>query len=54
MKYSFGRHLGWRGDARYLPTYGSSSGNTCDFYGCYTIHNYLQRGSFTTGLIIKW
>lgn len=58
VKYSVSRHLGFRGDIRYLPTYGSTSqGQYCDlFFGCYTanIHNYLHRGSFTGGLILKW
>jgi len=58
VKYSLGQHLGLRGDARYLPTYGSSSqGTYCDpFFGCYptTVHNFLNRGSFTGGLIIKF
>jgi|SRR5215475_70176 len=58
VKYALGRHIGFRGDARYLPTYGSSSNATyCDpFFGCYltTVHNYLNRGSFTGGIIIKF
>ena len=58
VKYALTRHFGLRGDARYLPTYGSSSNATyCDpFFGCYpvTVHNYLNRGSFTGGLIIKF
>jgi outer membrane protein with beta-barrel domain len=58
VKYSVTRHIGFRGDARYLPTYGSTSqGQYCDpFFGCYTanIHNYLHRGSFTGGIILKW
>ena len=58
VKYALGRHFGFRGDARYLPTYGSSGqGTYCDpFFGCYTttVHNYLNRGSFTGGLIFKF
>jgi outer membrane protein with beta-barrel domain len=58
VKYGLSRHFGLRGDARYFPTYGSSSqGTYCDpFYGCYptTVHNFLNRGSFTAGLIIKF
>jgi opacity protein-like surface antigen len=58
VKYALGRHIGLRGDARYLPTYGSSSDATyCDpFFGCYptTVHNYLNRGSFTGGIIFKF
>lgn len=58
VKYAISRHFGFRGDLRYLPTYGSTSqGTYCDpFFGCYpaNIHNYLHRGSFTGGLILKW
>lgn len=58
VKYFIGRHFGLRGDLRYLPTYGSSSpGVYCDpFFGCYsvTLHNYLNRGSFVGGIIIKF
>jgi hypothetical protein len=58
VKYALGRHIGLRGDARYLPTYGNSGpGTYCDpFFGCYTttIHNYLNRGSFTGGIIFKF
>jgi opacity protein-like surface antigen len=58
VKYAVSRHIGFRGDARYLPTYGSTSqGQYCDpFFGCYSanIHNYLHRGSFTGGIILKW
>jgi len=58
VKYAVSRHIGFRADARYLPTYGSTSqGTYCDpFFGCYpaNIHNYLHRGSFTGGLILKF
>jgi hypothetical protein len=58
VKYFANRHFGFRGDARYLPTYGSSSQATyCDpFFGCYptTVHNYLNRGSFTGGIIFRF
>jgi hypothetical protein len=58
VKYLIGRHFGLRGDLRYLPTYGSSSsGVYCDpFFGCYstTLHNYLNRGSFVGGIIVKF
>ena len=38
VKYYASRHVGFRADVRYLPTYGSSSNATyCDpFFGCYT------------------
>jgi len=58
VKYYVTRHLGFRGDIRYLPTYGSSSYNSyCDpFFGCYTAKspNFLNRGSFTGGVIIHF
>jgi hypothetical protein len=58
VKYYITRHVGFRGDIRYLPTYGSSSYNQyCDpFFGCYTAKspNFLNRGSFTGGVIIHF
>jgi hypothetical protein len=58
VKYYINRHVGLRGDARYMPTYGSSSNATyCDpFYGCYTakVNNYLNRGNFVGGIIFKF
>jgi Outer membrane protein beta-barrel domain len=58
VKYYASRHIGFRGDARWMPTYGSSTnGVYCDpFYGCYNarVWNYLNRGSFTAGLIIHF
>ena len=59
VKYEASRHVGFRGDARWLPTYGSSSPATfCDYEyygGCYqdTTGNYLQRFTMTIGLIIR-
>ena len=58
VKYYLNRHVGLRGDVRFLPTYGSSSnGEYCDpFFGCYTarVHNYLNRGNFVGGLIFRF
>jgi Outer membrane protein beta-barrel domain len=58
VKYFAGRHIGFRADARYLPTYGSSSNATyCDpFFGCYNtrVSNYLNRGSFVGGVIFRF
>ena len=58
VKYYLGRHVGLRGDLRYLPTYGSSSnGAYCDpFFGCYStrVSHYLNRGSFVGGIIFKF
>jgi hypothetical protein len=58
VKYYVSRHLGFRGDARYLPTYANSSTATyCDpFFGCYNanVHNYLNRGNFVGGVIFHF
>jgi hypothetical protein len=58
VKYFATRHIGLRADLRYLPTFGSSSVETfCDpFFGCYNanVSHYLNRGSFTGGLIFKF
>jgi hypothetical protein len=59
VKYYVSRHVGLRGDVRWLPTYGSSTnGLYCDpFYGfCYNaqLPNYLNRGSFTGGIIFRF
>jgi len=58
VKYYINRHVGLRGDIRYMPTYGSSSyGTYCDpFYGCYSAKsaNYLNRGNFVGGIIFKF
>jgi len=58
VKYYLNRHVGLRGDLRFLPTYGNSSnGVYCDpFFGCYSarIRNYLDRGNFVGGLIFRF
>lgn len=58
VKYYVNRHFGFRGDVRYMPTYGSSSHATyCDpYYGCYnaTVSNYLNRANFVGGLIFRF
>jgi outer membrane protein with beta-barrel domain len=58
VKYYASRHIGLRADLRYLPTYGSSSNALyCDpFFGCYNanVSHYLNRGSFTGGIIFKF
>jgi len=58
VKYYLNRHVGLRGDIRFMPTYGSSSiGQYCDpFYGCYNakVHNYLDRGNFVGGVIFRF
>jgi len=58
VKYYAARHIGFRGDIRYLPTYGSSSNATyCDpFFGCYNtrVSNYLNRVNIVGGIIFKF
>ena len=58
VKYYLNRHVGLRGDVRFLPTYGSSSiGEYCDpFFGCYSakVRNFLDRGNFVGGLIFRF
>ena len=56
VKYYLNRHVGFRGDVRYLPTYGSSSDQTYCYFGCYTarVPNYLSRGNFVGGLIFRF
>jgi hypothetical protein len=57
VKYYVSRHIGLRGDLRYLPTYGSSSNELyCGPYGCYyaNVSHYLNRGSFTGGIIFNF
>ena len=58
VKYYLSRHIGFRGDVRYLPTYGSSSNATyCDpFFGCYNtrVSNYLNRANVVGGIIFKF
>jgi len=56
VKYFINRHVGLRGDIRYLPTYGSSSNELYCYYGCYyaNVAHFLNRGSFTGGIIFKF
>jgi len=58
VKYYLDRHIGLRGDIRYLPSYANSSNGTfCDpFFGCYTarVRNYLRRGNFAGGVIFHF
>jgi Outer membrane protein beta-barrel domain len=54
VKYYVSRHLGFRGDVRYLPTYGNT-GVQCDYYyGCYNVRNYLNRASLTGGIVFHF
>jgi opacity protein-like surface antigen len=55
VKYFVSRHIGFRGDIRYMPTYGSSSiGEVC-YFGCFptTVHNFLNRANLVAGIDIK-
>jgi outer membrane protein with beta-barrel domain len=58
IKYEFSRHVGFRGDARYMPTYANSSlALFCDpFFGCFTakVSNYQHRGNFVGGLVFRF
>ena len=57
VKYNVARHLGFRGDVRWMPTYGSSNlGTFCDEFGfCYTgtVRNYLQRVNLSLGVTFR-
>jgi hypothetical protein len=56
VKYYLSRHVGLRGDIRYLPTYGSSSNELYCYFGCYyaSVSHYLNRASLTGGLVFKF
>lgn len=58
VKYEWSKHIAFRGDARFMPTYANSSlGQYCDpFYGCYTanVSNYQHRGNFVAGVIFRF
>jgi opacity protein-like surface antigen len=58
VKYMFTRHLGFRADARYVPAYKNSSTEIeCDPFGfCFParVAHFLNRGNFTTGLVLRF
>ena len=58
VKYFASRHVGLRGDIRWLPTRASKSPATyCDYFGfCYnaTVTNYLGRGNFVGGILFRF
>jgi len=58
VKYAFTRHISFRGDARYMPTYANSGLQTfCDQFGfCYTarVSQYQHRGNFVAGLAFRF
>ncbi len=57
-KYFVNDHFGFRGDLRYIPTYGNSGqGVQCNYFGsCYqaTIRNYEKRVNFAGGIIFRF
>jgi opacity protein-like surface antigen len=57
-KYFINDHFGFRGDLRYMPTYGNSGqGVQCNYIGsCYnaTIRNYEKRVNFGAGIILRF
>jgi opacity protein-like surface antigen len=59
VKYFVSRHLGFRLQARYAPTYlySTSGGVWCNWWGyCWVVPNdhFLQQGDVTTGLILRF
>jgi outer membrane protein with beta-barrel domain len=58
MKYYLTRHLGLRGDLRFVPTYGNrTTGIICDPFGFCSqarLSNYFNRGNFTGGIIFRF
>ena len=58
VKYELARHVSFRGDARYMPTYANSALATyCDpYYGCYNakVSQYQHRGNFLAGLAFRF
>ena len=58
VKYTFTRHISFRTDARYMPTYANSAtALVCDQFGfCYTakVSQYQHRGNFLAGLAFRF
>jgi opacity protein-like surface antigen len=58
VKYYLNRHIGLRGDLRYVPIYGNRTpGIICDPFGfCAQVRvsNYFNQGNFTGGLIFRF
>jgi len=58
VKYYMFKHVGIRGDARFVPTYENSAPSEfCDQFGdCFEANqrNFLNRGNFTAGLILRF
>jgi len=59
VKYFVSRHIGFRAQARYTPTYlyTTNGGVWCNWWGyCWTVPNdhFLQQGDVTAGVIIRF
>jgi hypothetical protein len=58
VEYDWTSHIGFRGDARYLPTYANTAlEEECSpFYGCFlaNVHQYQSRGNFVAGVVFKF
>jgi opacity protein-like surface antigen len=59
VKYFVSRHLGFRAQARYTPTYlySSNGGVWCNWWGyCWVVPNdhFLQQGDVTGGIIFRF
>lgn len=53
VKYTLTRHLSFRGDARYMPTYANTTQELqCYFGSCFNanVRQYQHRGNFLAGL----
>jgi opacity protein-like surface antigen len=57
-KYFINDHFGFRGELRYMPTYGNSGqGVQCNYFGsCYqaTVRNYEKRVNLAAGIIFRF
>jgi opacity protein-like surface antigen len=58
VQYQWTSHIGFRGDARYLPTYANTALQTfCDpFFGCFeaNVRQYQSRGNFVGGVVFSF
>jgi hypothetical protein len=57
LKYQWTKHIGFRGEARYMPTYANTSlQEYCSPFGCYEANarNYESRGNFVGGIIFSF
>ena len=57
VKYDWTKHIGFRGDVRWMPSRANSTpGQVCTFFGCYVqnMSNYLERVNFTGGISFRF